>query len=170
MGDGADAGDHTRCGGRQRGRLAEERCAVVDGEEVRAEAVDLGEQAGLGGGGEAEHGHDRGDADRDPERGEGGAHAAGAKADACDPGEVGESQPGRLEVRLCAHLRASLMSANAARSPCVVAVTMYPPGALFAVNAGAIAMPFAFESTRTVRSPCGPAAFFPVSDDWFRER
>ena len=49
--------------------------------------------------GEAEHGDDRGDADRDPERRERGAQAACAHADARDPGEVGGPQPRGCEVR-----------------------------------------------------------------------
>ena len=71
---GAREGSSAVCAG--------EGLAVGDGEQVGAEPVDLGEQPGLGGGGEAEHGDDRGDADGDPERGQRGAELAGAQPDA----------------------------------------------------------------------------------------
>jgi hypothetical protein len=71
--DGADAADHAGRVERERDRLAAEVLTGADGEEVGAELVDLVEQAGLGGGGEPEHGHDRGDPDRDAEGRESGA-------------------------------------------------------------------------------------------------
>ncbi len=87
----ADAGDHPGRGERQLGRLAEQGLAVGDGEQVGAELVDLAEQAGLGGGGEAEHGDDRGDADGDAECRQRCPDASSAQADAGDAGEVGDT-------------------------------------------------------------------------------
>ena len=87
---------------------------VRDVEQVGAELVDLGEQAGLAGGGDAEHGDDRGDADRDPERRERGAQPARAHADAGQPREVGGPQPRRREAGGGGGHGASLTSANAA--------------------------------------------------------
>jgi signal transduction histidine kinase len=52
----------------QLGRLAEQGGAVADGEHVRAQAVDLGQQARLGGGGQAEDRHDGRNADGDAQR------------------------------------------------------------------------------------------------------
>ncbi len=66
---------------------------VRDVEQVGAERVDLREESRLRRGGEAEDGDDRGDADRDPERGEGGAQPARANPDAREPGEVDEPKP-----------------------------------------------------------------------------
>src|SRR5437764_1320624 len=61
--DRPDAGDHRRSGQRQLGGVTEEGLTVRDGQQVRPEPVDLGEQPGLRGGGEAEHGDDRSNAD-----------------------------------------------------------------------------------------------------------
>src|SRR5262249_15979740 len=63
------------------------------GQQVGAQLGDLGEQPGGGGRGQAEHGHDRGDADGDAGGGQGGAQFAGAQPDAGDPGQVGGPQP-----------------------------------------------------------------------------
>jgi hypothetical protein len=117
LGDGADAGDHSGRGERQLGRRPGQGLAGSDGQEVGAEPVDLGQQTRLGGGGEPEHGYDRGDSDRDPERRECGAQAAGAKTDAGNPGEVGDPQPGRLGGRVGAHRRVLLMTDGEIRQP-----------------------------------------------------
>ena len=77
-------------GGGQLGGGAGEALAVADGEQVGAELVDLVEQAGLGGGGQAEHGDDGGDADRDTESGQPGPQLAGAQSDGREPGQVAE--------------------------------------------------------------------------------
>ena len=87
-GDRADAGDHAGCGERELGGVAAEGLPVGDGEQVGAQLVDLGQQPGLGGGGEAEHGDDRGDADRDAERGQRGAQLAGAHAHGGESGQI----------------------------------------------------------------------------------
>ena len=89
----ADTADHARRGGGQLGGAAGEALAVADGEQVGAELVDLGQQAGLGGGGQAEHGDDRGHADGDTERGQPGPQLPGAESDGGEPGQVGELQP-----------------------------------------------------------------------------
>ena len=89
--DGTDAGDHAGGRERQLGCLPEEGLAVRDGEQVGTELVDLRQQARLTGRGEPENRDDGGDADRDPERGEGGADPAGAETDAGNAGEIGES-------------------------------------------------------------------------------
>ena len=86
----ADAADHGRRRGRQLGGAAGEALAVADGEQVGAELVDLGQQAGLGGGGQAEHGDDGGHADGDTERGQPGPQLPGAQPDGGEPGQVGE--------------------------------------------------------------------------------
>ena len=81
--DRADAADHRRARPRAaRHGLAEEGLAVGDGEQVGAQPVDLGEQPSLGGCGEAEDGHDGGDADGDAQRGQAGPQRAGAQPDA----------------------------------------------------------------------------------------
>ena len=106
--------------------LPEERLAGGDGEEVRAEPVDLGEQAGPRRCREAEHGDDRRDADRDPERREPGADAAGAQPDAGDAGEVAGPQLQGRQRRGSAHrARAAgwLTRANAAEWPATLART-----------------------------------------------
>ena len=68
-GDRPDARDHAGCGDREFGGVAAEGLPVGDGEQVGAQFADLVQQPGLGGGREAEHGDDRGDADGDAERG-----------------------------------------------------------------------------------------------------
>jgi hypothetical protein len=68
----ADASDHGRRAGGQFGGAASEALAVADGEQVGAELVDLGQEAGLGGRGQAEDGDDGGYADGDAESGESG--------------------------------------------------------------------------------------------------
>ena len=86
---GPDPPDHRRGGRRELRGLAEEALAVRHGEQVRPERVDLGEQPRLGRGGDAEHRHDRGDPDRDPERREGGPELSRPQSDEGDPPEVG---------------------------------------------------------------------------------
>ena len=120
--DGADASDHPRRCDRELCGVAGEGLAGGDGEQVGAEPVDLGEQPGLRGGREAEHRHDRRDADRDAERREPGAQPSGAHADAGDAREVGQAQlpGGRAGERLhvcCPGGR--LTSANAAAPACL---------------------------------------------------
>ena len=129
LGDRADPADHPGGGQRQLGGAAEQRLPGGDGEQVGAELVDLGEQPGLGGRREAEHGDDRRDADRDPERREPGAQPPGADADARDPGEVARAQLLGCECRGCGHAPYRpggwLTSANAAgAAPLTVALTM----------------------------------------------
>ena len=92
LGDGADASDHARRRDRELCGVAGEGLAGGDGEQVGSEPVDLAEQPGLRGGREAEHRHDRRDADRDAECGEPGAQPPGAHADARDAREVGNAQ------------------------------------------------------------------------------
>jgi hypothetical protein len=72
---------------------ARERLTLADSEQVRPEPIDLAEQPGLRGGGEAKHGDDRGDPDRDPERREAGAKPPCAKSDARHSGEVAKPEP-----------------------------------------------------------------------------
>ena len=97
--DGVDAGDHRGRDEGQLGGLAGEALAVGDGQEVRPEAFDLCQQPGLARGGQAEHGYDRGDPDRDPQRRERRAHPPGAQPHARDAREIGGAQPPRGEVR-----------------------------------------------------------------------
>ena len=89
----ADPADHGRRRGGQLGGAAGEALAVADGEQVGAELVDLVEQAGLGGGGQAEHGDDGGHADGDTESGQPGPQLPGAQSDGREPGQVGQLQP-----------------------------------------------------------------------------
>ena len=89
----ADTADHGRRRGGQLGGAAGEALAVADGEQVGAELVDLGQQAGLGGGGQAEHGDDGGHADGDAESGQPGPQLPGAQSDGGEPGQVGQLQP-----------------------------------------------------------------------------
>ena len=86
----ADTADHARRRGGQFGGAAGEALAVADGEQVGAELVDLGQQAGLGGGRQAEHGDDGGHADGDTESGQPGPQLPGAQSDGGEPGQVGE--------------------------------------------------------------------------------
>jgi hypothetical protein len=67
-GDSGQPGDHARRRYGQLGGSAGEGLPVGDGEQVGAQAADLGQQRGLGGGGQAEDGDDRRDADRDAQR------------------------------------------------------------------------------------------------------
>ena len=95
---------------------------VVTVSRLVPEPVDLGEQPGLRGGREAEHRHDRRDADRDAERGQSGAQPPGAHADARDAREVGQGAAswGRAASRrhvCCPGGR--LTSANAAAPACL---------------------------------------------------
>jgi hypothetical protein len=91
--DSRHALDHRRRRNRELGLGARERLTLLDSEQVRPEPIDLPQQPGLRGGGEAEHGDDRGDSDRDPERREASAEAPGAKPDARHSGEVGKPEP-----------------------------------------------------------------------------
>ena len=68
--DRADPADHRDGLVRQRGVLAEERLAGRDGQQVRADPVQLGEQRRAARLGDPEDGDHRGDPDRDPERGQ----------------------------------------------------------------------------------------------------
>ena len=75
-------------------RLPGDALAGLEGQHVRAEPVDLGEQPGLRGGGQSEDGDDRCCPDRDPERGQRGAQRPGAQPDARHPQPVlGRSRP-----------------------------------------------------------------------------
>ena len=86
------------------------------------------QQPGLARGGQAEHRHDRGDADRDPQRGERRAHPPRAQPDARNAREIGGAQllGGQIyriggEVPSRGHddcPGASLTSANAAGLAC----------------------------------------------------
>ena len=68
--------------------LAGEGLAVCDDEQVGAEGGDLVQQAGRGGRGEAEDGHDGGHADGDAQGGEPGSQLAGAQPDRGEAAEV----------------------------------------------------------------------------------
>jgi hypothetical protein len=70
--------------------------AGLDGQQVRAEPVDLRDQPGLRGGGQPEDRDDRCGADRDPERGKRGAQRPGAEPDARHPQPVLQAQPSAL--------------------------------------------------------------------------
>src|SRR5262249_29758252 len=99
-GDRPDAGDHGGGGFGEFGGAAEQGLPVGDRQQVGAELADFGEQPGGGGRGQAEHGHDRGDADGDAQGGQPGAQLAGAQPDAGDPGQVrGPQPPGRGPAR-----------------------------------------------------------------------
>ena len=92
LGDGADAADHPGRGERQLGGPPEQRLAGRDGEQVRAELVDLGEQPGLD---EAERPSTATIAATPiaiPSADSAGAHAARAQADARDTGEIAGPQ------------------------------------------------------------------------------
>ena len=69
-----------------------EALSGLDGQQVRAEPVDLREQPGLRGGGQPEDRHDRRRSDRDPERGQRGAQRPGAQPDARHPQPVAQPQ------------------------------------------------------------------------------
>jgi hypothetical protein len=60
--------DHRGRGGRQLGGVAEEVLPILHLQQVGAQPGDLRQQAGLGGGGEAQDGDDCRDADRDAQR------------------------------------------------------------------------------------------------------
>jgi hypothetical protein len=127
FGDRADPSDHSRRGQGQLGGVAGERLAVRHRQQVCPEPVDLGKQAGLRGGGQAENGDDRSDADRDAERGEARSQTAGAQPDAGHPRDVGRLQPGQSKTCIRAHGEEAglLTSANAVccRLPATLAVT-----------------------------------------------
>ena len=73
-----------------------EALSGLDGQQVRAEPVDLREQPGLRGGGQPEDRHDRRRSDRDPERGQRGAQRPGAQPDARHPQPVLRPQSSAL--------------------------------------------------------------------------
>ena len=145
LGDGADPPDHPGRGEWQLGRAAEERLAVGHREQVRAELVDLAEQAGLRRRRQTEHRDDRRHPDRDPERRERRAQPPRAQADARDPGQVGEAKAAAARLATGSLIRRHgwLTSANAAARPAAVARTTYPPRVPSATNEGATAMPLA---------------------------
>ena len=89
----ADTADHGRRGSRQLDGVAGEALPVADGEQVGAELVDLVEQAGLGGGGQAEDGDDGSHADGDTESGQPGPQFPGAQSHAREAGQVRQLQP-----------------------------------------------------------------------------
>ena len=77
----------------QQCRPAGEALSGLDGQQVRAQPVDLCDQTGLGGGGQAENAHDRRGPDRDPERGQRGPQRPGSQPDTRDPQPVPRRQP-----------------------------------------------------------------------------
>jgi hypothetical protein len=77
-------------------RLPGDALSGLDGQQVRAEPVDLGEQAGLRGGGQPEDRDDRRRPDRDPERGQRGAQRPGAQPDARHPQRILQAQASRV--------------------------------------------------------------------------
>ncbi len=98
-GDAGQPGDHARRGLGQFGGGAGEGLPVGDGQQVGAQRPDLGQQRGLGGGGQAQDGDDRGDADRDAQRRQRRRAACGSAA-RCWPGRPGRRaaagpRPGR---------------------------------------------------------------------------
>ena len=90
--DRVDPGDHRGRSQWQLGGLAGEALAVGDRQKIGPEPIDLTKQPRLARGGEAEHGDDRGDPDRDPQCGEAGPQPPRAQADARDAREVGCAQ------------------------------------------------------------------------------
>ena len=111
-GDPGQPGDHA---GRRRGQLgggAGEGLPVGDGQQVGAQLGDLGQQRGLGGGGQAQDGDDRRDADRDAQRRQPGAQLAGPQPDAGQGGQV----PGRSRAAAGAAGDVVVMTALPARS------------------------------------------------------
>ena len=96
--DLGDPADHRRRRHRQLAFSPIRRLAVRDGQQVRAEAVDLGQQPRLARRREAQHRDHRGHPDGDPERRQRGAQPPRAQADARHAGEVGGAQPDRDEA------------------------------------------------------------------------
>jgi hypothetical protein len=94
-GDAGQPGDHAGGGLRQLGGVAAEGLPVGDGQQVGAQPGDLGQQRGLGRGGQAKDGDDRGDPDRDAQPRQGGAQLASPQPDAGQRGQVSWAQPGR---------------------------------------------------------------------------
>ena len=97
-GDGVDPPDHRGRRERQLRGLSREALSVGDGEQIRAELVDLAQKPSLTGGGQAEHRDDRGHADGDPERGQPGAQPPRAQPHARNAGEIRRTQPRWREV------------------------------------------------------------------------
>src|SRR6516165_5720099 len=91
--DRPDPADHPRSGRGQFGGLPEDGLPVGDGEQVGAQPVDLGQQPGLRGGRQPEHGHDGGHPDGDAQRRQGGPQPAGPQSGAGHPDHVGGPQP-----------------------------------------------------------------------------
>src|SRR5262249_49180678 len=112
-----DAADHhgRRC--RQLRLDALDALAVDDREQVGAEPVDLGEEVGLAGAGDAEDGDDRGDADRDPERRQ--RRSGAPRADA-DRGKCEQVARAKLRARDHATTRPSC---SATRRPAAAATS-----------------------------------------------
>jgi len=89
---GGDAGqvtDHAGGGLGEFGGAAGEGLAVLDREQVSAQLGDFGEQPGLGGRRQAEHGDDGGHPDRDAQRGQPRPQFAGPQAYGGEAGQVG---------------------------------------------------------------------------------
>ena len=90
--DGADPAHH---GGRLRrefGALTEQVVAGLDLQQVGAELVDLGDQIGLAGTRDAEHGDHRGDPDRDSDRRQQGTTLAAPQPVRCRDGGVARQE------------------------------------------------------------------------------
>ena len=68
LADPVDLAEHAGGAGGQLGLLALDGAAVGHREQVGAQPVDLGQQLGLAGAGDAKHRHDGGDPDGDAER------------------------------------------------------------------------------------------------------
>ena len=90
--DGPDARDHLLRLRRQRAGGAAEALPGLHLEQVRAQLVELVEQAGLARPGDAEHRHDRRDADRDADRRQRRPGASRAESERADAQQVGEQQ------------------------------------------------------------------------------
>ena len=103
--DPGEAADHRGGVQRQFGGLAAEPLAVLDRQQVGAQRGDLRVQPGGGGGGKAEDGDDRCDANGDPQGRQGGAQPAGPQPYRSEPTQVGGPQPGRARAggRVRAH-------------------------------------------------------------------
>src|SRR5580658_1960680 len=86
LSDPGQPGDHAQRRLRQFGDTAGEGLPVGDGQQVGAQGLDLGQQRGGRGSGQAQDGGDRRDADRDAQRRQPGAQLAGPRTDAGQPG------------------------------------------------------------------------------------
>src|SRR6266487_4186826 len=90
--DRFDPADHPGGGLGQLGWLTEHGLPVGDGQQVRAQFADLGQQPCLRGGRKPEHRHDRRHADGDPQRRQHGAQLAGPQSYGGHPGHVRRAQ------------------------------------------------------------------------------